>query len=820
MEPLTGPRADLHVHSKYSNRPSAWFLRRIGAPESFVEPTEVYRRARERGMDFVTISDHNRIEGAAEIAHLPGTFISCEVTTYFPEDRCKIHLLVFGLDEETFRYVDELRPSIYELRDYLIETDLPHSVAHPFFRVNHRLTPVHVEKLLLLFNRFEGLNGARERRASDLVNLVMRSLTPGMMDRMVDQHGIEPHGERPWVKSFTGGSDDHSGLFIAGACTTVAEPTTSVDGFLDQLRAGACELGGQAGSSLRLAHSFYEIAYSYYLDRFGGSRSLVGEVLENLARAGGEAKSGSGFYSRVGGAFVRRRLSDPERLVFDQLRALLAQNPGGPDAAPDRRVFERSAQVVHLLGYRFFDQLVEHLRAGRFLDAFQTFASLAPVGLAVSPYLASFSTQHQDEPFLQDICASFEAAAPLARKGGGVCWATDTFGEVNGVARMIRALGETAERRGRRLDVITSMHESAEFPWVKNFPPVGTFDIDEYPGQTVAFPPFLAMIEAIERRSYSKVVISTPGPVGLTALAAARLLGLETIGIYHTDFPRYVEQYTDQPLLAGWTRQAMAWFYGKMDRVLAPSRAYRDELLEMGLSPQRLGLLRRGVDRELFAPGKSRDRSGSSAGLLLLYVGRLSADKNLDYLGAEFRLLLKQCLESGAAPPGLRFVGDGPSRSHLARELADLVAAGRVSFSGVLEGDALAEAYASADVFVFPSVTDTFGNVVLEAQASGLPAVVSDRGGPQDIVVPGESGVVVAPQPGAFAAALMELQRDPARLRSMSETARRSSVEWTWERVLEDLLGEVDEEAGPSTGVVALAKVLPGTSAVSRLPLH
>ena len=364
------------------------------------------------------------------------------------------------------------------------------------------------------------------------------------------------------------------------------------------------------------------------------------------------------------------------------------------------------------------------------------------------------------------------------------------------------------------------MHESAEFPWVKNFPPVGTFDIDEYPGQTVAFPPFLAMIEAIERRSYSKVVISTPGPVGLTALAAARLLGLETIGIYHTDFPRYVEQYTDQSLLADWTRQAMAWFYGKMDRVLAPSRAYRDELLEMGLSPRRLGLLRRGVDRELFAPGKSRDRSGSSAGLLLLYVGRLSPDKNLDYLGAEFRLLLKQCLESGAAPPGLRFVGDGPSRSHLERELADLVAAGRVSFSGVLEGDALAEAYASADVFVFPSVTDTFGNVVLEAQASGLPAVVTDRGGPQDIVLPGESGVVVAPQPGAFAAALMELQRDPARLRSMSEAARRSSVEWTWERVLEDLLGEVDEEAGPSTGVVALAKMLPGTPAASCLPLH
>src|SRR5690242_11007196 len=96
---LTPSRADLHVHSKYSDRPSEWLLRRIGAPESFTEPLEVYRRARARGMAFVTISDHNRIEGALEIAHLPGTFLSNEVTTYFPEDGCKIHCLVSGITE-------------------------------------------------------------------------------------------------------------------------------------------------------------------------------------------------------------------------------------------------------------------------------------------------------------------------------------------------------------------------------------------------------------------------------------------------------------------------------------------------------------------------------------------------------------------------------------------------------------------------------------------------------------------------------------------------------------------------------------------------
>lgn len=84
-------KADLHVHSKHSNRPSEWLLRQLRAPESFTEPREIYRRCRERGMDFVTISDHDTIDGGLEILHLPGTFLSCEVTVEFPEDGCEIH---------------------------------------------------------------------------------------------------------------------------------------------------------------------------------------------------------------------------------------------------------------------------------------------------------------------------------------------------------------------------------------------------------------------------------------------------------------------------------------------------------------------------------------------------------------------------------------------------------------------------------------------------------------------------------------------------------------------------------------------------------
>src|SRR5687767_1174540 len=110
-------KTDLHVHSKYSNQPTEWLLRKVGAPESFTEPKEIYRRCRERGMRFVTISDHDSIAGALEIQHLPGTFLSCEVTVEFPEDGCEVHVLVAGIGEQQHRDLQEIRRNIYEVRD-------------------------------------------------------------------------------------------------------------------------------------------------------------------------------------------------------------------------------------------------------------------------------------------------------------------------------------------------------------------------------------------------------------------------------------------------------------------------------------------------------------------------------------------------------------------------------------------------------------------------------------------------------------------------------------------------------------------------------
>ena len=343
-------RADIHVHSKYSDRPSEWLLRRIGAPESFTEPLTIYRRCRERGMDFVTVSDHNCIEAALEIAHLPGTFLASEVTTYFPENGCKVHCLVLGFNEEQFREIQRVRQNIYDFRRYVVEQDIIYSLAHPLFRVNDRLSVDQVEKLLLLFNRFEGINGTRDPRAAELVRAIFRQITPELMAEMASRHGIEPLGPEPWRKTFTGGSDDHGSLYIASAWTETP-PGRGVDEYLEHIRQGRHEMGGDSGTSLRLAHSFYHIAYSFYKERLIDNSSefnLIGELFRQLLEH--SEPSTATLPDRVRGIAGRfmlgaaRHFSPMEQMLVTEISDLFTKQrevqhdtlPAAPDAADDQ----------------------------------------------------------------------------------------------------------------------------------------------------------------------------------------------------------------------------------------------------------------------------------------------------------------------------------------------------------------------------------------------------------------------------------------------------------------------------------------------------
>lgn len=834
-------RVDLHCHTRFSDRPSEWLLRRLDAAESYTDPLALYRACRARGMAFVTVSDHNEIRGALEIAHLPGAFVSNEVTTYFPEDGCKIHCLVFGIDQSQFADIERTRRNIYEFRDYLFDHDILYSVAHPLYAVDGKLSATHVEKLLVLFKRFELINGARDPRASQVLQAIFNLLTPDLLAALADRHGIDPRDGEPWRKWTTGGSDDHSGLYLAGAYTEMPA-ARSVSELLGHLRHGAHVPGGAHGDSLKLAHSFYSITNAFYRERLATSRvstprkssggrrepegDLIGELLGRFLRHAGPAGAvdderhaktpfGSFLPNLADGPFARVRNSvagvlagvalgsaragkggKADRVLVSGVSRLFAlEREGGgraigseqPAPLQAERVFVEASKLAHELGYTFVRKLGKHLAKGKLTEAVASLAALGPVAICIAPYLAAFHTQHRDSRLLEGLAERFGVEPRLRRRGERRVWVSDTFGEVNGVSTTIRAVASLARAQGRDLTVMTSQvspPESVGFDLV-NFPPVGSFRLPEYPQQKLGFPPVLEILEWCERERVGELVISTPGPLGLAALAAAKLLAIRVTGVYHTDFPLYVRHLTDSETLEALAWRYMVGFFGQLDRVFVPSQAYITRLSERGLAADRLLAMQRGVDLMRFDPAL-RDprfwrRRGLRGKIVFVYAGRLSKEKNLDALVAAFEELRRRGVDAGLA-----LIGDGPEAKRLERHHGSR----HLQLTGFLSGGELAQALASADVFVFPSTTDTFGNVVLEAQASGLPAIVSNFGGPPEILAKTGGGVAVdVDRGGALCAAMALLAGDEALRADLAQRARRGAEAMAdgWQHFLDDL---------------------------------
>jgi glycosyltransferase involved in cell wall biosynthesis len=258
---------------------------------------------------------------------------------------------------------------------------------------------------------------------------------------------------------------------------------------------------------------------------------------------------------------------------------------------------------------------------------------------------------------------------------------------------------------------------------------------------------------------------------------------LPIYGTYHTSLPQYTQYLTQDFALEELMWKFVLWYYNQMDLVFAPSHSTANELIAKGLSPQKVRVYPRGIDIRRFHPSK---RNGYYAKnfqmrdeIKLLYVGRISREKNLDILEQAFVDLHREL-------PNVRLimVGDGPYRAEMEANLAGAPAV----FTGYLEGEALAQAYASADLFVFPSATDTFGNVVLEAQASGLPVIVAAEGGPRENLIPGQTGLIVpATTPEAFKKAVLKIIRTPGLLERMKNQARQYMEGRSFEKSFEQV---------------------------------
>src|SRR6266480_448019 len=686
-------KCDLHIHSRFSARSEEWLFRRLDFPDSYSDPRELHRQLLERGMDFITITDHDTIDACLEIRDLPNTFISEQVTTYFPQDPCKIHILVWGITEKQHDDIVIIRDNIFALQRYLQSGKIVHAVAHPLYSVNGKLESSHLERLILLFKHFEGVNGLRDALLSELAQELFASLTPEKIEKFAEQHNLEPTHREPWKKILIGGSDDHGGKFVASAFTETPK-ADSAETFLAHIRAGDCQVRGEGGTPLALSHGFYNTVALFVQDHFheklGPSAALIEQMFSRFMEGRDPTEltmkdKATVFAQGVVSGKLFDLIKPANMSLWKELSNQFQEAEAKANSAaeldgvsdPERRTFLMANAVAEQLAYRLFNKFVQQISTGNMLESVQALSAIAPILIILAPYIYGFHSQAPSRKWLQKIFQELTGKIPEALQNNKRAWFTDTLEDVNGVATTIRKMTAAGADAGKELTVITSRNELSvdEIP-IKNFKPIGEFELPEYELQKLSFPPILQMLDYIQRERFSEVIISTPGPIGLTALLAAKMLNLQTSGIYHTDFPQYIRILTDDSFLESVAWNYMHWFYGQLDSVFVNSEEYRRSWIARGFPPEKLKILPRGLDTTLFSP-EHRDptfwqKFGEHNGAVhLLYVGRISKEKDLDVLAQAYRQLRSEGL-----PIQLYLVGDGPYLQALNKALPEAVFTG------------------------------------------------------------------------------------------------------------------------------------------------
>ncbi len=776
-------RIDLHVHSKFSGNMKPMVLQALEVHECYSEPKDIHDRLLARGMTAVTITDHDAIDGCLEIAHLgPHVFLSEEVSARFPENGCIVHVLAYGITESQHRELQRLRYNIYELASYLRSEKILHSLAHPLSAVNLRLGPEILRKSLLLFDNIELINGQKDPSHEQLLRDLVTRLEPATLERWANDYDIAPScGTRGW--GLTAGSDDHSGVTMARAYMEYRGEAT-----FEGIRAAILDRRGETIGFEKTGRSYAHTTYIHainYLSRHSNRDNQTYMQLIDVLR-------------------TKELPEDPESLppVLQRLiPAAIATVIGADKEITKERIFAEGHQpgihdeifnLIHdTLNKAFratFDQIREGAKSFDPEALIDEIPTLIRLTLFNMPYYFGYRFYFQERRRAGALYQWLELPTPLEKRRN-VAIFTDTLDEVNGVNLGLRRIVAELRKKGHGVHLCGietgKPIAEAEPPWIARFKTIGNFPLFIDDEIMLGWPSLVDVLRWLDANEIDLIQVSSPGPLGVIALCASYLFGLPVVGQYHTNVVEYasirLRDRTVERIVRGYARL----FYNAVENVFVPSYAAGELIARQGIRQEKIHVIPRGVDAEIFHP-RLRDPSffrayGLRGENTLLYVGRVTVEKNIPFLTQLFKSLI-----DAGEDLELAVVGEGLNLDEMRAELEGYP----VAFTGYLRGGDLARAFASADLFVFPSTTDTFGNVVLESLASGVPALVADQGGPGEIVRHNETGwVLPSDDHRAWYEAVVELMGDPARRQKMAATGRRYAEDWTHEHAQEVIWG-------------------------------
>jgi glycosyltransferase involved in cell wall biosynthesis/predicted metal-dependent phosphoesterase TrpH len=757
----------MHCHSTASHESRLGVQRAVGLPECATPPEEVYELAKRRGMDFVTITDHDTIAGVLQIADRPDVFISEELTARFRGEPQAVHVLCYGITSEDHEWLQAHRGDVELCAAYMCEREIACALAHPYYTVGAPLSARHRRRLAELFGAWEIRNGARARELN-------RPAATYIATR--DGIGI-------------GGSDDHGGVDIGRTYTEAPHARTAGE-FLTHVRAGNVLARGTHGSAAKWAHAAIALA----------ARSLgpgdpdaqpgrpdpgrVMTMVQRLLREGNarHGARGSDLNPDDARCLLRAWLYAVELDRLDE-RELIAymQEEDFSHAGLYRRacrLHERKLRRAVDVAVAAASGQAEVLAAAEGL--FEACIAAIPYAPATA-FLAGEQAKLAAIPYPATHALGQRVAEARGEDGERprVAILADGIGSTHGVTRTIEEIRQRGVP-GFEIEVVGTDPEVD-----RRLSAVTEIDVPFYPGLRIGVPSLPAAVQTLAGLdgggAYDAIHVCSPGPAGIAGALVARALSIPLVGSYHTELSAYAGLRSGERRVSDAVALAVSAFYGACDVVLSPSPAADGALAALGMGSERVLRWDRGVDTSRFDPAL-REESLLPDSLNVLYSGRITREKGVELLAEAFRL-------AHAREPRLHLVlaGGGPEQERLRECLGE-----QASFLGWLKDEELARTYASADIFLFPSATDTFGQVILEAQASGVPVIAVAEGGPLSLIEDRVSGLLCEADPERLADAVLALAASPPLREHLARGALRSVRLRTWERALERLADGYD----------------------------
>ena len=849
-------RMDLHCHDLNSDMPDELWGRILGLPETWLKTDKLVRCLQRNGSDVITVTNHNNARSCWDLLERgQDVLVGAEFTCHFPEAELFCHVLTYGFTPEQELLLNRKRQNIYHFLAYAAQHDIPVVLPHPlyFYTRNHALKLELFEKLALLFQRHEVLNGQRDLWQTNLTLSWVRSLTPEKLAGYARKHAIDPRDfgvdiERP--KVLAGGSDDHMGIFAGQCGSWLHVPDLAVklrshkasELALQAIREGAMAPFGHVAENqkLNIALLDYFSQIATRIEDPGLLRILLhrGEVrdkvvcfaLSNLLLELQKHKHSRKFFEFVHAALQGRkpnrmlrwkvpkkyrfcirhleRIADstkgtPEELVstvndsvaelFTELcRMLLARlRESGlfsreiPLEKFSTEELARNLELPSQLTALLFGGDNRHMKVnGRRLKEVLESVSfpLLIVLVLMGASLASTRLLYGNRSFLNE----FSGRLGRHPHGHRALHLTDTLFDRNGVSNSLTGKLREIQRNGLAIDMLVCHEDAGQEPHLHVVRPLDVFTLPNTGGQKIRIPDLMQISRIFYAGGYDRIVCSTEGPMVAVALMLKYMFNVPCYFFMHTDWIEYIQSTTGATRHErDRIRRILRLLYQQFDGLFVLNSEHREWLTghEMQLDASRVMLSAHHVlppSPDVVAVSKQSLFADATDDTPVLFVAcRLSEEKGLLDLPGIMRLARAQL-------PDLRIViaGSGPLEAKLAEQLPDALLLGWV------DKERLGALYAGLDLFVFPSRFDTFGNVLLEAFAHGMPAVAYDTKGPKDIIEHGSSGYLVA-DPAAMAQSIVAHYRWPDERAAMRAAALERAAQYQPDRIMRQFVQDL-----------------------------